>query len=123
MRFILIFFHLKYKGDWDKIFKALEAKEPVSLKDKEEVEAKYGDQYITLIDRLYPSVLKEVFKPPFVITFKEGEKIINEMAKVETEEQALDLIAKYHNFKIEKQDPNFTKHQNETTNPNPNYLN
>ena len=70
MNIILIYFSIKYKGDWDKIYKALEEKEKVSLEEitKTEEDIKSNNwNIITIIDRDYPEKLKTAYKPPFVI--------------------------------------------------------
>ena len=65
MNIILIYFSIKYKGDWDKIYKALEEKEKVSLEEitKTEENIKSNNwNIITIIDRDYPEKLKTAYK-------------------------------------------------------------
>ncbi|WKX02545.1 DNA-processing protein DprA [Candidatus Mycoplasma mahonii] len=81
MNIILIYFAIKYKGDWDKIFKALEEKEkvPISEMNKLEEELKTSDQkIITILDINYPNKLKEAYKPPFVLWLKGDEKLLSQ---------------------------------------------
>jgi len=69
MNIILIYFSIKYKGDWDKIYKALEDKEKVSLSEIQELENElknYKWKIGTILDQDYPKRLKEAYKPPFV---------------------------------------------------------
>lgn len=73
MNIILIYFAIKYKGDWDKIYKALEEKEKVTLEEIRNLEEKLKSskwQIITILDMNYPNKLKEAYKPPFVIWYK-----------------------------------------------------
>lgn len=80
MNMILLYFAIKYKGDWDKIYKALEVKEKVSLQEIRELEEKAkaeGWKWITIIDVDYPDQLKEAYKPPFVIWLKGNEKLLS----------------------------------------------
>ncbi|MCK5807182.1 MAG: DNA-processing protein DprA [Mycoplasmataceae bacterium] len=80
MNIILIFFTIKYKGDWDKIYRALENKEKVSLTEINELEKKMKDEewkILTIIDREYPKQLKEAYKPPFVLWLKGDEKLLD----------------------------------------------
>lgn len=84
MNIILIYFAKKYGGDWDQIFKALEAKEKVSLEELNKMESeikewseKTGGAIRTIMDSDYPNVLKEAYKPPFVIYTKGNYKAIN----------------------------------------------
>ncbi|TCG10362.1 DNA-processing protein DprA [Mycoplasma todarodis] len=73
MNIILIWFAIKYKGDWDKIYQALEEKEKVSLRELKELERKMEKQEvnaITILDLGYPNQLKKAYKPPFVLFYK-----------------------------------------------------
>lgn len=73
MNIILIYFSIKYKGDWNKIYDALENKEKVSLKEIKELESiiKENNWNVkTIIDVDYPKKLKTAYKPPFVIWWK-----------------------------------------------------
>lgn len=79
MNIILIYFSIKYKGDWDKIYKALEVKEKVTLKEITILEEKMKEkkwELITIIDKEYPSPLKQAYKPPFVIWLKGNKELI-----------------------------------------------
>ncbi|MCP4336904.1 MAG: DNA-processing protein DprA [Mycoplasma sp.] len=76
MNIILIYFSIKYKGDWDLIYKALEDKEKVKLDDLRTLEKSLEQNKmnaITILDMEYPNQLKKAYKPPFVI-FYEGNK-------------------------------------------------
>ena len=80
MNIILIYFSIKYKGDWDQIYKALENKEKVELKEIEQLEQmmKENDwKCITIIDEEYPNQLKQAYKPPFVIWIKGDRRILS----------------------------------------------
>ena len=80
MNIILIYFSIKYKGDWNAIYKALENKERVTLKEISELEEKMKEnkwKAITIIDREYPEQLKQAYKPPFVIWIKGNEDLLN----------------------------------------------
>ena len=74
MNEILVYFAIKYSNDWNKIYKAIQQKERVEQETAREVIdnylAKKGYKYITLIDDVYPSSIKNVHKPPFVIFYK-----------------------------------------------------
>ncbi len=76
MNIILIYFAMKYEGDWDKIYQALDQKEKVSLKEITELEEKtktwkeHNYNFKTLLDVDYPKQFKEAYKPPFVFWYK-----------------------------------------------------
>ena len=65
MNDILAYFAIKYNGDWDEIYSAINRKEKVDLEEKFILLSKCG-KYITLLDNEYPSKLKGIYKPPFV---------------------------------------------------------
>ena len=65
-REVLIALHIKYDGDWDRIYR------DVILKNVDEdlegyVNEEAADYFITILDEDYPERLKHRNKPPFVI--------------------------------------------------------
>lgn len=76
-REILLGLSLKYEGDWDKIYDAI--KEKVFLKEEEYLQLKYKNHsnYITFLDDDYPSLLKEVQRPPFVLFYYGDINLLN----------------------------------------------
>lgn len=63
-RDILIALYIRSKGDWDVMYDSIRSKRAIDAD-------KYLDgidtgRYITILDKEYPSVLKESYKPPFV---------------------------------------------------------
>ncbi|AHI52688.1 DNA-processing protein DprA [Spiroplasma culicicola] len=77
---VLLYFSLKYHGDWDKIYQALDKKEKILHDHLSWVEQEINCQYITIISPLYPNYLKNTYKPPFVLFYKGN----------------LELLSKYH---------------------------
>ena len=69
MEEILLYFSLKYQGDFDKIYQALERKEKVDNLLKEKLLKSLKSQYTTIISEDYPSSLKEISCPPFVLFY------------------------------------------------------
>lgn len=69
-RKILFYLSQKYKGNWDKIYKAVSNHEDVEEEDIEKalVEEKYS--FITILDNEYPEWLKQTYKPPFVLYYE-----------------------------------------------------
>ncbi len=76
MRKVLLYFAIKYKGNWKKIYKALENKEKISEEDLKKVD-KYKD-FMTIIDSDYPKNLKKIYQPPFVLFYKGDKKILEQ---------------------------------------------
>ncbi|WP_026389726.1 hypothetical protein [[Acholeplasma] multilocale] len=58
MDWVLLFFTLKYNGDWEKIYKALEAKEKIEPVDLEEIKKTYSGNFLAITNPLYPNHLK-----------------------------------------------------------------
>ena len=69
MRKVLLYFALKYQGDYKKILNAIAEKEQISQEELETVESKIKCNYITLLDDDYPVVLKNTGTPPFVLFY------------------------------------------------------
>jgi DNA processing protein len=69
-RDILLYLTLKYNGDWDKIYNAIRNKEDIDYKDAEKVLDEYPGEYITMLDEEYPAILKQCYKPPFVLLIR-----------------------------------------------------
>lgn len=69
MKEILLYFALKYKGDWNKIYEALERKERVELDELERASKGLKSSFITILDKDYPKRLKAIYQPPFVLFY------------------------------------------------------
>ena len=69
MRKILLYFSLKYQGDYQKIYQAIKQKEKVSPEDLNHIEQKIQSQYVTLIDEAYPESFKHIPNPPWVLYY------------------------------------------------------
>ena len=73
MEIILIYFAIKYMGDWNKIYEALEKKEKPEMDKIKTIEKEIENsdyKVITILDKNYPKELKRAYKPPFVIWAK-----------------------------------------------------
>lgn len=71
-RTILISLAIKFSGNWDAIFQALEKKEQPDEAEAKRLLKKVKSKCITCLDEEYPESLKRVFRPPFVL-FYEGD--------------------------------------------------
>ena len=80
VRDILLYFSYKYKGDWQGIFTALQNKENVDEKEIDDIVKKVGNNYITILDEDYPSILKNIYRPPFVLYYKGDKSLLNKDA-------------------------------------------
>lgn len=68
-RDILIYFAIKYKGDWENIMTAIKNKEEFVPNELLEVVKNMKCKAITLMDEEYPDSLKHIFKPPLVLFY------------------------------------------------------
>ena len=58
-----------YKGDFNRIYKAVASKEKVDENKFKELKKNLKSQYITIIDEDYPKKLKCISAPPFVLYY------------------------------------------------------
>ncbi len=75
---LVLYFSIKYEGNFNKIYKALLNKEKFDkeaiIKMKEQLDC----QYITIFDVEYPDELKEINCPPFVLFYKGNINLLKE---------------------------------------------
>lgn len=69
MEKILLYFSLKYNGDFDMIYHALKTKEPMDYEYFELLKKGINCRYTTIISDDYPEQLKNIYKPPFVLFY------------------------------------------------------
>lgn len=92
MKEILLYFSIKYEGDWEKIYKAIADKEKVDDSDVKATLETVKCKYITIVDDNYPDKLKNCIRPPFVIYYYGNWDLVNEekiLAVVGTREASL----------------------------------
>lgn len=98
MNWVLIYFAIKYKGDFSNIYNALKNKEvaPIEELEKIKINLQSGQiKAITIVDDDYPESLKQINKPPFVLFYEGNKKIINDSYLVFTGEFTNDAIDKF----------------------------
>ena len=78
LRDILIAFSIKYKGIFTSIYGAIAIKEELSHDEMEELLDKAPKYLVTIIDDDYPSSLKKIPCPPFVLYYCGNLEEINE---------------------------------------------
>lgn len=76
LRFLL-FFALKYEGNWLKIYQALETKEKIAYEYLIDIKAKITCQYVTIIDQDYPKALCNIYRPPLVLFYDGNLTMVN----------------------------------------------
>jgi DNA processing protein len=68
-RDIIIYLAIKYQGDWNAIYQAIKQKELVDETTVAQALTSIHSQIVTIIDEQYPSSLKKIYKPPFVLFY------------------------------------------------------
>lgn len=63
MRKQILYYAIKYDGNYDKIHKAIERNESIQ-------ETTYTGDYVTILDLEYPDKLLELNKPPYILFYK-----------------------------------------------------
>ena len=66
---IILYFALKYEGNYKKIYEAIKNKEQVFSSDLEQIENKIKSKYITIVNPLYPNSLKQIGTPPIILFY------------------------------------------------------
>ena len=77
MEELVLYFSLKYDGDFNKIYQAILDKEPINEMLKNELKKKIRCKYTTLFSHDYPEVLKQINCPPFVLYYYGDLSLIN----------------------------------------------
>ena len=69
MENVLLYFALKYQGDFNLIYQAIVNKEKVNHEQLLEWKGRLKCSYTTMISEDYPAMLKEISAPPFVLFY------------------------------------------------------
>ncbi len=74
---VLLYFAFKYYGDWEKIYYAIENKEIIEREDIENCLRKQKNKFETIISNNYPTELKKIYKPPFILFMNGNKNLLN----------------------------------------------
>ena len=77
MEEIILYFSLKYNGDFAKIYSAIAKKEVIDQSLKERLFQQVKCHYTTIFSKDYPEVLKNINCPPFVLYYYGDLSLIN----------------------------------------------
>ena len=75
---VLLYFAMKYDGDFKKMLEAIQTKEKTVSQKLEEYKKNVRHKYVTLVSHLYPEYFKSVECPPIVLFYKGNLKLIDE---------------------------------------------
>ena len=81
MESILVYLSVIHNGEWNEIYQDILDKQPVDKNEVEKEIEKLECNYITLLSPKYPSCLKNIFKPPFVLFYKGNIDLLNDSGK------------------------------------------
>lgn len=68
-RLIILYFALKYEGNWEKIYNALFVKEKAEDEEIIKKVENFKHNFITIIDEAYPDYLKHICRAPFILFY------------------------------------------------------
>lgn len=74
---IVLYFSLKYHGDFQKIYNSLMNKEKVDENLKNELIKRLNCKYVTIFSEDYPKMLKQINCPPFVLYYYGNLELLN----------------------------------------------
>lgn len=78
MNDVLLYFAMKYKGNFEKIYEALQKKETTDRVKLNEYKKQVRHKYVTLMSHNYPEYFKTIDSPPIVLFYKGNLKLIDE---------------------------------------------
>ena len=70
MRKQILYYAIKYKGEYNLIKKAI-------IRNEEWFDVEYNGKYITILDDEYPKILFELKDPPFILFYEGNLKLLN----------------------------------------------
>ncbi|UWD33916.1 DNA-processing protein DprA [Mesomycoplasma molare] len=85
MNNVLIYFAIKYKGNFNDIYNALKNQEKISENELKKIEYKVNNNEIkafTILDDIYPEEFKVLVKPPFVVFYEGNVSILKNKWKI-----------------------------------------
>lgn len=80
-RNVLIALAVKYRGNWNEIFRHIEMRDYPSDEEIEDVISNLKCEVVTYFDEEYPTRLKEIRKPPFVLFYYGDISLIKDTEK------------------------------------------
>lgn len=82
MEEIILYYACKYNGNWENIYDAIEEQEDIDYKELEGLKNKYEGKYITVYNHEYPSDLRQLRRPPFVLFYKGDIELLKRKDKI-----------------------------------------
>lgn len=80
-RDVLLYFSLKFDGDYERILEAIKTKVKIDENDYLSVISVFKGQFITIVDGDYPEQFKRIYRPPLVIYYKGDVSLLSDLSK------------------------------------------
>lgn len=74
----LLYLALKYEGDWDRIYEEITSNKEVDEKEAMRLINKVNSKYVTINEIEYPEILRQSYKPPFVLFYHGDINLLND---------------------------------------------
>lgn len=78
-REVLLYFALKYEGDYDLILEAIRKKIKIEEDDYKIRLNEFKGNYITILDDIYPERFKRIYRPPIVLFYHGDISLLNKL--------------------------------------------
>lgn len=76
---VLLYFALKFEGDYDRILEAIRTKQKIDEEDYKKVVSQFNGHYFTILDDCYPERFKRIYRPPLVIFYVGDVSLLNKL--------------------------------------------
>jgi len=80
-RDVLLYFALKYEGQYEAIISSIRNKVQIDEQDYRFVTTNYKGDFITIVDNEYPLEFKKIYRPPLVVFYKGNLKLLINLSK------------------------------------------
>lgn len=80
-REVLLYFALKYEGQYEQILSSIRNKEQIDESDYVFITQNFKGQYVTIVDSEYPEEFKKVYRPPLVLFYKGDVELLNDLSR------------------------------------------
>ena len=78
-REVLLYFALKYEGDYEKIIESIRNKVKIEEDDYLKQVTTFEGEYLTIVDENYPERFKKIYRPPLVVFYRGEIALLDEL--------------------------------------------
>lgn len=80
-REVLLYFSLKFVGDYDKMIEAIRNKVKIDEEDYDNVIHNFVGDFVTIVDQDYPEAFKKIYQPPLVFYYRGDKSLLTDLSK------------------------------------------